>query len=116
MPVFNALAVVAVVAVVALVADVADVADVAVEALPFSVAVIVPAEKLPEASRATMAEAVFADVALDVTVKVEVVAWLAVNVAEPDKPVPDTAKVNVPLFATGAVTQEGADVPLDCNK
>ena len=39
------------------------VAVVAVEALPDSVAVIVPAEKLPEASRATSLEAVLADVA-----------------------------------------------------
>jgi hypothetical protein len=39
------------------------VAVVAVEALPLSVAVIVPAEKLPEASRATSLEAVLADVA-----------------------------------------------------
>ena len=42
---------------------VAFVAVVAVEALPDSVAVIVPAEKLPEASRATSLEAVFAEVA-----------------------------------------------------
>ena len=49
--VFSALAVVAVVAVVALVADVADVAEVA---FPDRVAVIVPAEKLPEASRNTI--------------------------------------------------------------
>lgn len=40
------------------------VAEVAVEALPFKAAVIVPAEKLPEASRATMALAVFALVAV----------------------------------------------------
>jgi hypothetical protein len=46
---------------------VAVVADVA---LPLSEAVIVPALKLPEASRATMVDAVLADVALDVTVKV----------------------------------------------
>ena len=48
---------VAVVAVVALVAVVADVA------LPLKVAVIVPALKLPEASRATTLEAVLAEVA-----------------------------------------------------
>ena len=47
----------------AVVALVAEVADVAVEALPFNVAVIVPALKLPEASRATTLEAVLADVA-----------------------------------------------------
>ena len=52
-------------------AVVAYVAFVADEALPDKVAVIVPAEKLPEASRATMVEAVFAFVALEVTVNVE---------------------------------------------
>jgi hypothetical protein len=52
------------------VAVVAVVADVAVEALPDNVAVIVPALKLPEASRATIVEAVFRLVALDVTVNV----------------------------------------------
>jgi hypothetical protein len=49
---------------VAFVAVVAVVADVAVDAFPFRAAVIVPAEKLPEASRATMALAVFALVAV----------------------------------------------------
>jgi hypothetical protein len=53
-----------------LVAFVADVAEVAVEALPLKVAVIVPALKLPDASRATIVEAVFALVALEVTVNV----------------------------------------------
>jgi hypothetical protein len=53
-----------------LVIDPAVVADVAVEALPDNVAVIVPALKLPEASRATMVEPVLALVALDVTVNV----------------------------------------------
>jgi len=38
----------------------ADVALVAVEALPLKVAVIVPAEKLPEASRKTIVDAVLA--------------------------------------------------------
>ena len=47
-----------------MVAVVADVAEVAVEALPLSVAVMVPALKLPDASRATMADAVFALVAV----------------------------------------------------
>lgn len=42
----------------------------AVEAFPDSVAVIVPALKLPDASRAMMVEAVLALVALEVTVKV----------------------------------------------
>jgi hypothetical protein len=61
---------VAKVAKVAKVAVVASVALVADEAAPLRVAVIVPALKLPEASRATMVLAVFALVALDVTVKV----------------------------------------------
>ena len=43
---------------------VAEVADVAVEALPDKLAVMVPAEKLPEASRATMAFAVLELVAV----------------------------------------------------
>ena len=47
---------------------VAVVALVAVDALPLSVAVIVPALKLPEASRATTLEAVLADVASTVHV------------------------------------------------
>ena len=87
-------ALVAFVAEPALVAYVALVAD---DALPLSVAVIVPALKLPEASRATMVEAVLALVALDVTVNVALPDWLAVKDAEPDRPVPDTARVNVPL-------------------
>ena len=68
-------------------------ADVAVEALPDNVAVIVPAEKLPEASRATMVEPVLALVALDDTVKV----WAEdpLNVADPDSPVPDVASVRL---------------------
>ena len=45
-------------------------AVVAVLALPFREAVIVPALKFPEPSRATMVEAVLALVALDVTVNV----------------------------------------------
>lgn len=76
---------------------------VAVVALPLNAAVIVPALKLPEASRATMVEAVFALVAFDATVNVELPDWLAVNVAEPDRPVPETAIVNVPLLTFAAV-------------
>jgi hypothetical protein len=76
---------------------------VAVDALPDNAAVIVPAEKLPEASRATMVEPVFALVAFDATVNVAAPAWLAVNVCEPDKPVPDTFIVNVPLLTLAAV-------------
>ena len=45
------------------------VAAVAVEALPDKAAVIVPAEKLPEASRATTLEAVLADVASTANVR-----------------------------------------------
>ena len=74
-----------------------------VVALPLNDAVIVPALKLPEASRATMVEPVFAFVALDVTVKVAAEDWLAVKVCDPDKPVPDTFMVNVPLFTFAAV-------------
>ena len=55
------------------VAALPDVED-EVVALPLKDAVIVPALKLPEASRATMVEAVFELVALDVTVKVELPA------------------------------------------
>ena len=51
-------------------AVVAEVAEVAVEAFPLSVAVIVPALKFPEASRATIVEAVLELVALLVTVNV----------------------------------------------
>ena len=51
-----------------------------VVALPLKDAVIVPAEKLPEASLATTVEAVFALVALLVTVNVALPAWLAVKV------------------------------------
>ena len=58
-------AVVALVAVVAVVAVVADVA------LPDRLAVMVPALKLPDASRATMVDAVFKLVALEVTVNVD---------------------------------------------
>ena len=68
------LAKVASVAKVARVAVVAKVALVADEAAPLKVAVIVPALKLPEASRATMVLAVFKLVALLVTVKVALVA------------------------------------------
>ena len=50
----------------------ADVALVAVVALPLKAAVIVPAVKLPEASRATMVEAVFALVAFVEIVTAEV--------------------------------------------
>ena len=55
-------------------------AVVAVLALPFKLAVMVPAEKLPEPSRATMADAVFALVA--------VVAALGMLVDAVNAPVP----------------------------
>ena len=92
----------------------AVVAFVAVVAFPDKAAVIVPAMKLPEPSRATMAEAVLAEVALDVTVNVAAPAWFAVNVCDPDSPVPDTFRVNAPLPIAGGVIQDGAVVPLDC--
>jgi hypothetical protein len=74
-----------------------------VVALPLNAAVIVPALKLPEASRATSVETVFKLVALDATVNVELPDWLAVKVAEPDRPVPETARVSVPLLTFAAV-------------
>lgn len=73
------------------------------DAVPVNAAVIVPALKLPEPSRATMAPAVLAFVAFDVTVNVALPAWLAVNVCEPDRPVPDTFIVSVPLLTLDAV-------------
>jgi hypothetical protein len=76
---------------------------VAVDALPDKAAVIVPALKFPDASRATIADAVFALVALDVTVNVAALDWLAVKVCDPDNPVPDTFIVKVPLFTFDAV-------------
>ena len=78
---------------------------------PVKLAEIVPALKLPDASRATIVEAVFRLVALDVTVNVALVAWLAVKVCEPDKPVPDTARVNVPLLTVGK-SEVSAIVPV----
>ena len=56
----------------------AVVAVVAVVALPLKLAVMVPAEKFPEASRATTLEAVFAEVA----------STAAVTAAEPLNEVP----------------------------
>lgn len=89
----------------------AVVALVAVEALPLKAAVIVPAVKLPEPSRATMVDAVLALVALDATVNEDAPDWLAVNDAEPDRPVPETAIVNVPLFTVGR-SEVSAIVPV----
>ena len=50
-----------------------------------------------------MVEAVFAFVAFDATVNVELPDWLAVKVAEPDRPVPETAIDSVPLLTFAAV-------------
>jgi hypothetical protein len=70
-------------------------------AVPVKAAVIVPAVKLPDASLATIVDAVFALVAFDVTVNVAPVAWFAVNVCEPDNPVPATLIVRVALLTVG---------------
>jgi hypothetical protein len=74
---------------------------VAVLELPVSAAVMVPAVKFPLESRATTVDEVFAEVALEVTVKVELPDWLAVKLADPDRPTPETARVSVPLFTVG---------------
>ena len=79
------------------------VVELEVVALPLKAAVIVPALKLPEASRATIVDAVLALVAFDVTVNVAALDWLAVNVCDPDNPVPATAIVSVPLLTLAAV-------------
>jgi hypothetical protein len=78
---------------------------VAFEAVPVKLAVTVPALKLPEASLATIVEAPLAEAAFDVTVNVLPPAWLAVNVAEPDKPVPEVFSVKVPSLAVDTVAQ-----------
>ena len=96
---------------------VADVAEVAVEALPDRLAVMVPALKFPEASRATMAEAVFALVAVVAEFGMVVEAVMApvplpytypVRVVAPVPPlatasVPDTCVVKPILPHAGAV-------------
>ena len=61
-------------------------------ALPDNVAVIVPALKLLEASRATIVDAVFAEVALEVTVNVAAPELL--YDVEPDNPVPEVLSVS----------------------
>jgi hypothetical protein len=66
------------------------------------------AEKFPDASRKTIVEAVFALVAFDVTVNVAALDWFAVNVWEPDNPLPETFIVNVPLFTLLAVVAVAA--------
>jgi hypothetical protein len=55
-----------------------------------------------------MVDAVLAEVALDVTVNVAAVDWLAVKVCDPDNPVPDTAIVNVALLTFDAVVAVAA--------
>ena len=70
--------------------DPAVVALVAVEALPDSVAVIVPALKLPEASRATTFEGVFRSVASTAIVPLVVIV-------PPVRYVPATIEVTVPV-------------------
>jgi hypothetical protein len=98
---------------VAVVAVVADVADVAVDALPDKVAVMVPALKLPEASRATIALAVFALVA--------VVAELGilVDAVKAPVPLPYTYPVSVvapvPPAATGNVPAARAEALVEYN-
>jgi hypothetical protein len=77
-----------------------------VVALPVNAAVTVPAVKLPDASRATIVDPVLAEVAFDATVNVAAVPWFAVNVCEPDRPVPDTLRVNVPSLAGVTTPQE----------
>ena len=72
------------------------VAVVAVEALPVKAAVIVPAEKFPEPSRATTLEAVLAEVA----------STVAVTAAEPLKLVPVRYVPNVSAFATDPAEPE----------
>ena len=76
------------VAVAALPVVLPDVPDTFPVTSPVSAAVIVPAEKLPLASRETIVVAVFALVALDVTVNVAPSA-----LAEPYRPTPLTAPV-----------------------
>jgi hypothetical protein len=63
------------------------------------------AEKLPEASRATIVEPPFALVAFEATVNVLAPAWSAVNDAEPVRPTPDTFIVKVPLLGADNAAQ-----------
>jgi hypothetical protein len=86
---------------VALVAFVADVALVALVALPLKVAVIVPALKLPEASRATTLEAVFKFVAS--TAKVRAVEPLNVPALVKYVPAVSAAAVALAVVAVVAV-------------
>jgi multisubunit Na+/H+ antiporter MnhB subunit len=86
---------------------------VALDAVPVREAVMVPAEKFPEASRATIAKPVFRLVALLVIVIVRLVLWLAVNVgvAEIERPAPDTPTVRVASFTVG-ISEVSATVPV----
>jgi len=82
---------------------------VAVVELPVNAAVIVPAVKFPEASLATIADAVFAEVALEVTVNVAAPELL--NVVEPVRPVPEVFKVSV--FARFPPKDVAVNIPVD---
>ena len=70
-------------------------------------AVTVPAVKLPDASLETIADAVFAEVALEVTVKVAAPELL--KVVEPDNPVPEVFSVRV--FASDPEKEEAVTIP-----
>jgi hypothetical protein len=76
--------------------------------LPVKAAVIVPALKFPDASLATIADAVLALVALLVTVKVAAPELL--NVVEPDNPVPEVFRVNV--FAKEPENDDAVQTPV----
>lgn len=75
---------------------------------PEPVNVPIPAEKLPDASLETIADAVFALVAFDVTVNVALLDEFALKDADPDKPVPETASVSVPSL----ISVVAANIPL----
>jgi hypothetical protein len=82
------------------------VAVVAVDALPERAAVIVPAEKLPDASRATIAVAVFALVALLVIVMAPVAVFTLI-------PVPLAASDSTPVFVIVTAAEPLNEVPFN---
>ena len=90
-------------------------ADVAVVALPLKAAVIVPAEKLPDASRATMADAVFAFVAVvaefETLPAVEIVLSL-VSAIDPANIVLVTVPVSPDVIAVPVVAGSVKTVPV----
>lgn len=96
----------------ALVAVVADVADVAVVALPDKVAVIVPALKFPDASRATTFEAVFAEVASTANV----LAVDPLNVPPEVKYVPAVNAAAVAFAVVAVVAVEALPVKAPTNE